>query len=555
MDKLLTDYSTTSPLNMGLKIEIPVFDTIPIIFIPGIMGSNLRNIDTKKPVWSLGNGAGILGTVKTQGAKLPAQLQRELNPTTTEVDPSGDILTSLSQFKFTQDILRQRGWGTVHWDSYGDFLVYLQLKLMKIGLSQNADHLPWAKLKENSEVPHFNPQKNYSLITESEILHLKKFFFPVHALGYNWLQSNEESAKKIAKQMDEIKKQYGEAFRKFIVVSHSMGGLVARRLSQLKASDIAGVVHGVMPADGAAATYRRLVTGSYEGGGVLGLAISKVIGATAAHVTAVLGSSAGALELLPCASYQSSNGNKAWLELSGLNERGEEVKISLPKNNNPYDEIYKRDGVWWEMVKEELLDPANMINVGVGKKKKTQYFKTIEKVQNFHEKILDKYHTCTYAFYGRDTKYMSFGVLKWNMNGRIAGLNKNQLEFLPRATSQQIAQHQSKVITAEIDKRKQGSASSVDGVDLAIDHDGVRYIALSNGSLMPLTISKQDVTGDGTVPNLSGVAPLRDKNIKQVFQMKGFDHQGGFNNDHTRLCTLYSIVKIIKDNNIQPKFR
>ena len=49
---------------------------------------------------------------------------------------------------------------------------------------------------------------------------------------------------------------------KFIIVTHSMGGLLTRRLVQLRSADIAGVVHGVMPAEGAAAAYRRIVAGS-----------------------------------------------------------------------------------------------------------------------------------------------------------------------------------------------------------------------------------------------------------------------------------------------------
>ncbi|MDC4332671.1 hypothetical protein NQ649_17025, partial [Acinetobacter baumannii] len=43
--------------------------------------------------------------------------------------------------------------------------------------------------------------------------------------------------------------------------------------------------------------------------------------------------------------------------------------------------------------------------------------------------------------------------------------------------------------------------------------------------------------------------------VKQTFKMTGFNHQGSYNNDHVRRSVLYSIVKIIKDNNIQPKYR
>ena len=83
----------------------------------------------------------------------------------------------------------------------------------------------------------------------------------------------------------------------------------------------------------------------------------------------------------------------------------------------------------------------------------------------------------------------------------------------------------------------------------------MRYISLTNGLFASFYISKQDAAGDGTVPFQSGIAPNREKKLKQIFSMKGFDHQGAYNNSFVRLSTLYSIVKIIKDNNIQPKFR
>ncbi len=43
--------------------------------------------------------------------------------------------------------------------------------------------------------------------------------------------------------------------------------------------------------------------------------------------------------------------------------------------------------------------------------------------------------------------------------------------------------------------------------------------------------------------------------VKQVFKMTGFDHQGSYNNTQVKRSVLYSIVKIIKENNIQPKYR
>ena len=58
-------------------------------------------------------------------------------------------------------------------------------------------------------------------------------WFPVHAMGYNWLRSNKKSGKEIAARIEALIKRYvdqGYQCEKVIVVTHSMGGLVARAL-------------------------------------------------------------------------------------------------------------------------------------------------------------------------------------------------------------------------------------------------------------------------------------------------------------------------------------
>lgn len=307
--------SATNPSNSGQKISLPNPDTIPVIFIPGIMGSNIRNKDNKKPVWRMGNSIGILGTVYSQGSKSPSVLQKELDPSKTEVDTEGPIKADFAKIKISKEELKKRYWGTVHWDSYGGILSYLQICLNNVDTEYPKNNLgnanskgifQWKGLKDSKVLKEiFNPDKNKAFppILNEEILHLKKFSFPVYGMGYNWLKSNEDAAQDIVKKLDVIKKELGGRFHKFIIISHSMGGLVTRRLVKLRNSDIAGVVHSVMPADGAPAAYRRIVAGSAEGGVASAIA-ANVIGKTSEHVTAVLGNSPGGLELLPSAEYQ-----------------------------------------------------------------------------------------------------------------------------------------------------------------------------------------------------------------------------------------------------------
>ncbi|WP_151749417.1 esterase/lipase family protein [Acinetobacter seifertii] len=566
--------SATSPTTnkSGTYVEVPLQDTIPIIFVPGIMGSNIFNTALDKPVWMIGNGvSGQVKTLTKQMGKSPAELQTELDPLNTRVDTSGDIVVD-RRLKLTEKILRERYWGTVHWDSYGGILTYLQMVLNNVDLNekpiyatglgggyaavqqmkQQESVYEWKSLLNQTESSKWFPQQSFVPINQQEIEHLKKFHFPVYAMGYNWLQSSENGAATVAQKLDKIKQEYGARFHKFIIVTHSMGGLLTRRLVQLCSADIAGVVHGVMPAEGAAAAYRRIVTGS----GDVGALPAYVLGKNTEHVTAVLANAPGGLELLPSKAY---NNGRPWLFLNGSGlMNGKDLHtnvVPLPKSD-PYEEIYKADGVWWEMVKEELIDPAKIVVKDNPKKRvKDVYKKKINDVKNFHDKITNKYHPCTYVNYGHDSKHLSFGTLTWTLDRPLRGLTPEQMKRLPRATANQIGTYRQKIVQEQMVKIKEGKGTDVNNRDLALENNGIRYISLVSGNLGVFSISNQNAPGDGTVPYQSGSAPLKQSGVKQVFKMTGFDHQGSYNNLQVRRSVLYSIVKIIKENNIQPKYR
>jgi len=566
--------SATSPSSnkIGMTVEVPLNDTIPIIFVPGIMGSNIFNTSFGKPVWMLGNSAGLAKTLVKQMNKSPATLQTELDHLNTVVDKSGTIKVD-SRLKLDEKTLRNRYWGTVHWDSYGGILTYLQQVLNSVHVlapnvrrgsissvsvamahsrQQNEDTAEWKTLLDQNEIKKWHPQENFIAITQSEIDHLKSFHFPVYAMGYNWLQSSEDGASIVAKKLDTIKQEYGARFHKFIIVTHSMGGLLTRRLSQLRGSDIAGVIHGVMPAEGAAAAYRRLVAGSSEGG-VMSAIAANVIGKNTEHVTAVLANSPGGLELLPSKAY---NKGKPWLFLNGSRlMNGKDVQtnaVSLP-TSDPYEEIYKADGVWWEMVKAELINPAQKVDGKYPKLPAKEVYKIkIDTVKKFHDKITNKYHPCTYVNYGHDPKHSSFGTLTWVLDQPLLGLTAEQMKRLPRASDKEVEAYNQKVAK---DSAYMGQGAYQYIKANIKENNGLRYINLTSGKFGTFKISNQNADGDGTVPWQSGRAPLKQSGVKQVFPMIGFDHQGSYNNIHVRRSVLYSIVRIIKENNIQPKFR
>lgn len=565
--------SATSPTTnkSGTYVEVPLSDTIPIIFVPGIMGSNIFNTSLGKPVWMIGNGiSGQVSTLTKQMGKSPATLQTELDYLHTRVDESGEIQVD-NRLKLSKKILRERYWGTVHWDSYGGILTYLQLVLNNVDLNekpivggwigssaavsyqlkQQEAIYEWKSLLDKNETKQWFPQPSQAFVAtnQQEIEHLKKFHFPVYAMGYNWLQSSENGAAIVAEKLDKIKQEYGARFHKFIIVTHSMGGLLTRRLVQLRGGDIAGVVHGVMPAEGAAAAYRRIVTGSAD----VGALPAYVLGKNTEHVTAVLANAPGGLELLPSKAY---NKGKPWLFLNGsglINGKDLQTNVvSLPKSD-PYEEIYKADGVWWEMVKEELIDPARIVKRDNPKGRvKDIYIKKTDKVKEFHDKIINKYHACTYANYGHDSKHSSFGTLTWTLDQALRGLTAEQMKRLPRVSAQEVEAYNQGVAK---DAMYMGQGAMYYMKANTKDNNGLRYIRLTSGKFGTFKISDKDSDGDGTVPYQSGCAPLGQSGVKQVFKMTGFDHQGSYNNIHVKRSVLYSIVKIIKENNIQPKYR
>lgn len=195
-------------------------------------------------------------------------------------------------------------------------------------------------------------------LTKDEILHAANYQFDIWAGGYNWLQSNRDSGKAIQDYIERVilpfyndgkavalkdtpDGQGGNECRiqrtrptrpraeGVIVVTHSMGGLVSRALTEIhQCAKVLGVSHGVQPATGAPATYKRMRSG-FEGVEQL------FLGRNAADVVAILSQAPGGLELLPTADY---NDGKPWLKLRDR-QTGKEI-LALPQKGDPYEEIY-----------------------------------------------------------------------------------------------------------------------------------------------------------------------------------------------------------------------
>jgi pimeloyl-ACP methyl ester carboxylesterase len=498
---------------------------IPVVFVPGIMGTNLQSANGEI-IWrppNLDSTGAVLGAVGQMFAfffRGPATRQKHLNPSDAKVDDRGSVDTDGTM---DDKLARERGWGSVMRSSYQPMMSRLQKELNDVMLH--------AKLKPRWEGEGMRPpadygeQKGDAVLTEAQLKYAANYRFDVWGGGYNWLKSSRDSSQELIDYIDKTVlahyKKTNQRADKVILVTHSMGGLVARAIAHIhNYPSVLGVVHGVMPATGAPATYHHARCG-YDG------VSSVILGRNAREVVPVMCNSPGALELIPSADYK---GGQPWLKLGGANHEAPQ----LPKVD-VYEEIYK-SREWYGLVpahNEKLLDPANLADKKPGEEVSrdkpdsiaTQFDKRIDKVKEFHEAISKKYPSPAYAHYGADTGERSWETVHWK--GPTIG----------EIASQQI------------------------GKD---DHNG--SLSLGGGkSSTSLQFGEASQPGDGTVPTVSGEAPGLAGTIASFRQgdqgkgayvaankkgkAAGYDHQHSYNDPRAQWATLHGIVKIAQEAN------
>ena len=509
----------------------PPRHVIPVIFVPGVMGTNLKSSKTAEEPgsksWTPPNSVwGGLSEARQRSKQKPADRQRQLNPNTTEVDDSGKVSIPKTLFTLTEEEARRRGWGEIHWDGYGKVLMELEVMLNdqyeECG-TKYAKQLPAWKLaqaiKEETHTKHWGSKGDARDLTQDEFTRLDDYYYPVWACGYNWMQSNEQSAQTLEKRIDEVLAWYRKAAwfvpeGRVIIVTHSMGGLVTRRCIQLRGMQdkILGVVHGVQPVMGAPVVYRRFRAGTENDGffDIVGKMVALVMGWSAADTTCIYAHSPGILELLPTKDYP-----KEWLKV----KNGEETLASLPKDD-PYSEIYatKVQDVWWGMVDETLIDPAGLVKDKTPFKAFTD---SLEDAKTFHDKIGLKFHPNTYAHYGTDTDKNSFLNVCWEAE---TGFERRQ----PTISTQQVSELM----------QAQAQAGSV-------TTRGACRVELK-GEQIGFKFAGKDGGGDATVPEPSS-AIVDKAGLKATFRMTGFVHALSYNDRHVLDNTAYCIGRIVQD--------
>ncbi len=588
--------TTPNSVNTECEIPAPIKYVVPIIFIPGIMGTNLKN-SKKEKVWYPG-----VSTLIAYSKRDAMQRQTDLNPETTEVGYDGDIKIDKKKIPHvTEEIAQARGWGSVIPIGYAKVLIYLENQLnnpFKTPKDQEKDKFKgtteWEKIVQPGNKETEKILKNWSSSKAVELLSLEKheeladYAFPVFACGYNWLQTNMKSADNVADRMNnevmaQIKKEYPTAkFKKFIVVTHSMGGLVTRALIQNdKVKDnIAGVVHGVMPASGAPAVYQRLTVG-WDGwkastgllNSIKAWATKFMFGNTSERLTATLANAPGGLELLPFANYSNAvdfpKNPKAWMLIKANTPSGE-ITASLPQTADPYTEIYQRKDCWWALINPDFIDPAGLVAKTVDKEGYDSvfdvYVRNIEIVRELHDYIKNSYHINTYAHYGADKNHQSFGQVVWRckevLNIRseaelielMSLYGKKNLIELPNINDRSNMTEDDKTSSSENDADLTISGLKSHNLnDNAYKEDGIREVLLDEKSMISKTNKatfyldlKPTSVGDGTVCYQSGQdVRANTRTPKETFVINGYEHAGSYDNADVQLNTIYCIANIV----------
>ena len=388
-----------SGLETDVEHEIRVQrEAIPLVFIPGIMGSRLRRAGTD------GKGKGADGLPNLRW------------------DPS-DSFFMISNFVGVDGAQRRRLCiGTPEQNFDPGYLEVDNTKPVKDGFGGiMKDYLKF-----------LNPLKKHDWGPLAKV-----FEFPVYAVGYNWTDSNENSGNMLLGRINEIiaeAKGVTGLCKKVILITHSMGGIVARAASELLQGRniILGIIHGVQPVTGTPAAYWRMKAG-FEGSDSLGIAQS-ALGNTGPKVTAILGNIPGGLELLPNKLHRDNSNRTAWIAI----REGKNIVLSLPQQD-PYQEIYGVKAVvapvdnkatpsgnkYWGLVDPALLNPDQHTPTGGNAHDAmdaaaarppdpwNQYLNVLGTAERFHDSLGLKAHPHTLCL--RGTGYSTADVIEFQV--------------------------------------------------------------------------------------------------------------------------------------------
>jgi hypothetical protein len=408
--------------DIGLHPDQSTADTIssncvPIIFVPGVMGSRLAIISGR--TWDPDDATAMAqwvsyfsgGKQKTRRALRPAS-----TPATTLTDfPSGwvtekankaagirsahdEILANARCRELARVIVgtddedtlvryysEVRNWASVAWGFYGSILMYLE-----------------AVLNPTGDDPSF----------------------PVYAFGYDWRRSNTESGLALSDFIQSTVARHSSRASEVVLVTHSMGGLVVRgglAVNGFMAKSVRGVVHTAQPSNGAACCYRRFLTGNQppldSAAATPDKILANIIGTNAPAYTYNMSGLPGPLQLLPNHLYSQSIG-VPWLDGQGI-----------PQDLSGIYDLYRLPGFpgivgMAERAEADCATKDEKTSHGV----RSDLLVNLNEAQGFHRSVATTAHARTYVIFstGLLTDHsISFEAL----GGTIEPLERPQTQF------------------------------------------------------------------------------------------------------------------------------
>ncbi|MEJ0004137.1 MAG: alpha/beta hydrolase [Pararobbsia sp.] len=556
---------------------------IPVIFIPGVMGSLLAKTGNGRKVWYPPNmdsvTSAIPGAISIIAGWFDSAADRasRFDPASATVDPRGPV--ELGNSGLSEAEALRRGWGTVHRWSYHPVLAWLEYTLnhpMLDGELQGewahgdaeGEHAALQAVLGTHPSDYGGHGPGAPITADSDVFKaLIRYRYPVYAIGYNFLQSNQVSGQQVLDGIDfkvphtkQITRIMGirEICRenrtdKAIIITHSMGGLVARMASQLcgGAQDMLGVIHGAQPATGAPLFAKRFRTGGEGKSFIESLVNQSLLGRDDAEFVAIVSNAEGPMELAPMPDYH--DGEPWWIV---VDKQGEEC-LRLPQKS-ALEELYVNDAWYGLLPDSSLLDPAGIVKERLDKERYPfgvhQYFKdTMRAVVKRQRNLHNNYHPNTFALYGNGELTRKRSDASQTPAKLEVGLPNEELQTWGNVVWR--GDLPEGVTEAELK-----AAKLIDD-----DHQGVLTI-LVRGQAVKLTVQQQAVApkqneknngiihGDATVPAWSAAAQGRGlipglsketaNGVQMVFVQGGYEHQFCFDHPWTRWATLYSVARI-----------
>jgi hypothetical protein len=573
-----TVYMTETADKVRHDVRVPPGKVIPVIFLPGVMGSNLRMSKRRQEelerddnrAWRPDDMVSSWPRKAAVGLKLglggwfrnasPAQRQLALDPNETEVefyhytedrgrfDPEGketlaadvrhqnvpDDLAPIppliknhtrpagtrgtsKKFETAAQIARWRGWSEVLFDgAYGEMLRTAERALNNMARGEVID--PYDIWKPKYYATELFSNESGLQVKPEELKKIANCWYPVHAMGYNFLKSNGVSAIAIAERIKGLVKGYqrcGFKCDEVIIVTHSMGGLVGRALIHPEYGNllndpvvkVLGIYHSAMPTMGAAATYRRMRFGFQEQEGIKAQVLAEVIAIDGENATAILANTPAPLEMLPSHGYGTE-----WLKVV---DGGQRTIHSWPQaKDSALKSIYLQpEKNWWRLLNPDWVNPArNSRQRGGGIE---SVIKRVTNAVKFLDSIELTFHPNSYASFCDSVEHRSYGSIVF------------------------------KVTNPEVSDWRNISLPSADRWELLTDDKKGRLTVRAGERVLTLELQAPEAPGDETVPADRSASKIQGTLFRHgKTKWNGYDHQNSYASLDVLTALLYSVAQL-----------